>query len=122
MKKKNLWCLLAVLMVTIVSVSFVSCGDDDDEDDITIVGTWKYDFSSGYGLLTFNQNGTARYQEYDKGSWQIDESATYIYSNGSLVVTGYNGERVTIEVISLTKTTLILKDWPDGGANTFVRQ
>lgn len=122
MKKKNLWCLLAILMVTIVSVGFVSCGDDDEEDEITIVGTWRYDFGSGYVLLTFNQNGTARYQEYDHGRWESDESANYVYSNGSLFVTGRNGERVTIEVISLTQTTLILKDFPDGGANTFFRQ
>ncbi len=33
MKKKNILKLMAILMVALVSISLVSCGDDDDESD-----------------------------------------------------------------------------------------
>ena len=37
MKKKNfLWSLLATMMVGLLSVGFVSCGDDDDPDEISV--------------------------------------------------------------------------------------
>lgn len=35
MKKKNLWKLLTIMMVAILSVSVVSCGGDDDDNDIS---------------------------------------------------------------------------------------
>ena len=44
MIKKNLWRLMAILMVAMLSVGFVSCGDDDDEDGpsgSSLTGTWK---------------------------------------------------------------------------------
>lgn len=50
MKKKDyLWRLLSIVMVAMLSVSFVSCGDDDD-DDVTsgselidkLQGTWQF--------------------------------------------------------------------------------
>jgi hypothetical protein len=32
------------------------------------------------------------------------------------------GKKETFEVISLSKDMLVLKDWPDLGVNTFIRQ
>ena len=52
---------MAILMVAIMSVGFMSCSKDDDvkKDSVgSLVGTWRYNFSSGYDLLTFDQNGT----------------------------------------------------------------
>ena len=37
-KMKNLWSLLAMMMVAMLSISVVSCGDDDDDDKLT--GYW----------------------------------------------------------------------------------
>lgn len=130
--KKNLLNWMTIMMVAIVSVGFVSC-DDDDEDEkggtVSIVGTWSLNFGiSDYGtndccLLTFYQNGTVKYQEYDNGEWEKEDTYNYTYSNGILCFIYSNGEeRETIEVISLTETKLVLKDWPDGGVNTFIRQ
>lgn len=63
------------MLVAFVSVSFVSCGSDDKEDDVaSIIATWRYDFSSGYVLLVFNSNGTYIHREFDHGQWEHDET------------------------------------------------
>lgn len=63
MNKKYLWNLLAIMMVAMMSVSFVSCGDDDEPEPLPtptptptpeqknadLIGWWKEpDNSSGY--------------------------------------------------------------------------
>ena len=119
---------LTILMVTIMSVGFMSCGGGDDdvkkESEVSLVGTWLLNLSSdSYVLLTFSQSGTVRIQEYDSGEWEEDEVYPYTFSNGILRITNENGKkRETIEVISLSDTKLVLKDWPDGGMFTFVKQ
>lgn len=125
--KKDLLNWMTILMVAIVSVGFLSCGDDDDDEKggtVSLVGTWSLNFGpNDYCLLTFNQNGTVKYQEYDDGEWEEEDTYNYTYIDGILRLTYSNGsERETIEVISLSETKLVLKDWPDGGVNTFVRQ
>lgn len=74
--KKYLWRLMTIMMVAMMSVSFVACGDDDNDEDVnggnggnevagtfSIIGTWKYFFVSNdpsrgqvYNLLTFNSD------------------------------------------------------------------
>lgn len=127
--KKNLLNCMTILMVAILSAGFVSCGDDDDnsiekDGNVSLVGTWSLNFGpDDYCLLTFYKNGTVKYQEYDDGEWEEDETYNYTYGNGILRLTYRDGsERETIEVISLSETKLVLKDWPDGGVNTFVKQ
>lgn len=72
MNKKYFWSLLTFVMVTMLSVGFVSCGDDDDDggnsggDNTTttlnIVGTWRAYYQSNgiqvYDLVTFNADHT----------------------------------------------------------------
>ena len=67
--KKYLLNLMTILMVTIVSVGFVSCGGDDDDDEISIVGTWRCDWSDGdgYTILTFNSNGLGNLTKRGEG-------------------------------------------------------
>ena len=122
--KKNLISWMTILMVAIVSAGITSCGDDDDKNEVSLVGTWSLNYDTDdYCLLTFYQNGTVKYQEYDNGEWEQEDIYRYTYANGILRLTYQNGnERETIEVISLSATKLVLKDWPDGGVNTFVKQ
>lgn len=126
--KKNLLNWMTILMVAIVSIGFVSCGNDDDDDKkggtVSLVGTWSLNFGpDDYCLLTFYQNGTVKYQEYDDGQWEEEDTYNYTYNNSILHLTYSDGrERETIEVISLSETKLVLKDWPDGGVNTFIKQ
>ena len=61
---------LALLLAVVFSVGFASCDKDDDDDkdnggpgteagvNLSIVGIWKYTFSSGYITYTFNANGS----------------------------------------------------------------
>ena len=42
--KKCLMSMLALMVVAAVSLCFVSCGDDDDDPKISIVGTWTFDY------------------------------------------------------------------------------
>ena len=45
MNKKNLWSLLAIMMVSVLSLGFVACSDDDDDDaDKYVKGTYYVDY------------------------------------------------------------------------------
>ena len=127
-KKINLR-VTAIMMVAIVSIGFVSCGDDDEkvENGVSLVGTWSLNFDGGSCLLIFSQDGTCNYQEYDHGKWETPKTYKYTYKDNILSFTYYSESRhqeetETIEVISLSESILILKDWPDGGINKFNKQ
>ena len=93
------------------------------EDVSLLYGTWRWNFSTNsYVLLTFSQEGTVRYKEYDKNTWETDEVYNYTYINNSLKITDSDGkEKGVIEVISLTSNTLQLNNWPDEGVSTFTK-
>lgn len=45
MNKKNLWSLLVIMMVSVLSFGFVACGDDDDEnEDVNTTSNYVLDF------------------------------------------------------------------------------
>ena len=54
MNKKNLWSLLAIMMVSVLSLGFVACSDDDDDDaDKNVKATYYVDYNvSDKGNLT----------------------------------------------------------------------
>lgn len=104
--------------------SIVAIGDDVEDPNPLLLGTWRYDFgTNSYILLNFSQDGTVRYQEYDKGGWEHDELYSYSFSNNKLKITdSYGNVMGEIEVLTLTSNTLMLKDWPDEGVSTFAKQ
>ena len=63
---------MTIMMVAIVSVGFVSCGDDDDDektDGISIVGTWRYSNDyygepEGYEQYIFKRDGSGFYEDW----------------------------------------------------------
>lgn len=127
MNKTKKW-LGALALIIMCAFTFSACGGDDDDNNggssntTSLVGTWRMDFgTNSYVLLTLNQDGTGRYREYDHDYWQHDDSFTYTYSNGVVLVTT-NGNTKKIEVLSISQTTLVLKDFPDKGTNTFIKQ
>lgn len=127
MNKKTMK-LLGALALMMCMFTFSACGGDDDEDNgggsssTSLVGTWRMDFgTNSYVLLTFNQNGTGQYREYDHDYWEYEFSFSYTYSNGVIYANG-NGSTKQIEVVSISKTMLVLKDFPDSGTNTFKKQ
>ena len=79
--KKYFWSMLALAMVTMLSVGFVSCGDDDDDADPVLVasglvGSWQQ-VPEGYPheeieTWTFKSNGTGTItcQANEDGKWR----------------------------------------------------
>lgn len=102
------------MMVTIVSLSFTSCSNDDDDDgSLTsmLIGTWVYYDDEGYLSVTFESNGTGYIYETTEGRdyfrWTFNEEAMRIqvrYDN--------DGEYSTWKVELLTSKKIII-DAPD---------
>lgn len=82
--KKHL-CFIAFAMMAVFSLSFMSCGDDEDDEDVyeaSVVGTWEvtyvkatssYDMDDDEGLnvgdrMTFYSDGRYKDSE-DTGRW-----------------------------------------------------
>ena len=109
------------IVVILMGLTFAGCSKDDngsEEDSGTvtsIVGTWKYVFSTGYGLITFNQNGTGVACEYDTDG-NDEDPFTYIYDAEAKVLyinwieeTG-DDELEICHIVSISKTTAIVDD------------
>ena len=129
-------------LILLLSISILSCGGGGSDDDVpvnvpdngkdppavtVITGTWYIGFSSpkgeGYCILTFNQNGTGKYPEYDKTNGKLEyyeESFLHTYDGGKLLFLWSDGDSETADVIVYSTDYLILKDWPDHGTNTFL--
>ena len=101
-------------------------GGDEQDESAALIGTWKKYFGQSgqnYIILTFSQDGKVRYQEYDGGVWQHDDTYTFTYSGNSLKIYDSNGSLLgTIQVLNLTSTELKLYNWPDYGEQTFTKQ
>lgn len=77
-----------MMMVALLSVTFVACSDDDDDDDSSsgssVVGTWSgswsYSDESETITLTFKSNGTGTYVDVYKDSYGTEkETGTFTY-------------------------------------------
>lgn len=80
--------MLAMMLSTVTLLS--SCGGDDEDDIVApekenekqsvFVGKWKYSFEDadgGYALLTFKEDGTGTYFEWDNGEVEEDNRPFY---------------------------------------------
>ena len=118
--KKHLFLLLTLVVVT---VAFVSCSNDDDDNQYNsdIVGTWKitevktsqsgsyidWPFKTTYA--TFKSDGTyygSGYFGNGSGTWSIKGNTVNTYVGGELYA--------SYEIISVTSTTSELKMSMDG--------
>ena len=129
---KKFYLFLSVMMLTLVSVSFVSCGDDKDEPKGSdLVGTWQLKAIDEDGavfetLVQFTKNGQWNSVEIYNDGTEIDidvERGTYTVSGNKINVTytedGHSvTETMTYEVKG-DKLMLTYADFPV--AVTFVR-
>ncbi|MBR1770110.1 MAG: hypothetical protein IJ748_06610, partial [Bacteroidales bacterium] len=118
------------LLIAIVSLGFVSCGDDDEkEDDVSIIGTWcsvfKDEGETAQDILIFNEDGTGtekiKYSdESDVGKFK------YIFDKRAMTLeimswndddNDYSSKSELLDVKSLTSTTLVI-----GELRTYYRQ
>ena len=128
---KKCYYFLMVMLLTLVSVGFVSCGDDNDEPTGSgIVGTWRLYSSDASGasgtygdydvLMQFTKGGV--YNEVEIFGTAVDVyHGTYTVSDNKLTVTyTFLYETETVECtyqIKGDKLTLTTMD----GTNTFTR-
>ena len=117
--KKNIYFLLAIMMMAMVSTGFVSCSSDDDEGySNSIVGTWKYAVSEEYdkngNLVEKHDVRYNHFVQYNEGGTGVEYYQgyrdTFKYSiNGKKLTIWYEDESATAEILTLTSTDLALK-------------
>ena len=110
---------MTIMMVAISGIAFVSCGDNDDEPELSsvnrdkdLVGTWieteKWDAVTLYYGFLFENDGKGYYNEwnsYDKKSLKDGDIFNWTASDGTLKIG--NKEEYTY-VLSPDKKTLTL--------------
>lgn len=129
-KKKNLWSLLAIMMVAMLSLSLSSCGDDDDDEGgggNPLVGTWscsshyidRVSFEGGTDTFTFKSNGT---YEWKCRGWD-NESGKYYYNNSlnTLTITNQKGTTLVYIIPTLTDSYFVMID-EDGDSYTYSKK
>ena len=123
--KKNLLKWMAILMVAIVSVSFVSCGGDDGDEkenveslDVTILGTWYGIEGADVVSYQYNADGTGI---FSYGDVMVKFSYSYD-ANAKRLTQTIKGESYVYEITTLTTDTMVGKNIVSGGIRTFTRQ
>lgn len=113
--------------------AMISCGGDSDTDEndnelenqITLIGSWRYDYDGGYIYLYFDEAEYGWIHEYDEydGGWSKQEFFDYLHRKSSKTITVEwgNGEVSTVPVRSLTETKLVVQDFVDEGIETWKR-
>lgn len=125
--KTRLLNLLAILMVTMMSVNFMSCSSDDKEDkkEVKIEGTWL--LSGDELIYVFNSDGTGYGIEYvyRDGKMVITDrwDIAYVYdeNKGTLVYIEV-GDTEVWDVIALTESSLVVREQGENRTLTFIRQ
>ena len=123
--KKNLLKWMTIMMVTIVSVNFVSCGGDDAEGkensgqkEIAILGTWYSIEGADVVSYQYNTDGTGIYSHDDvmvKFSYSYDANAKRL----TQIVMGVS---YVYEITTLTANLMVGKNMASGGIRTFTRE
>jgi len=121
--KKNLFYLVTVFMVAIVSAGFVSCGDDNEEGG-PLVGSWTCDnhFYGGSDTYIFKADGT---YEWSCRGWNDDtmKSGKYYYNKdlSTLTITNKKGTTWVYIMVSLTDSFFVIMD-EDGSTYTYSKR
>ena len=104
MNKKNLWSMMAILVIAMLSISLASCGSDDDnnEDGSFLVGEWYECDSKGVLRndateeevyhLRLRANGTGDFWSVSKGKedaykYSFEYSSDMKGASGKLTLT-----------------------------------
>lgn len=124
--KKNLLNLMAILMVAIVSVGFVSCSDDDDDkkdkiapekQEITLLGIWYGIEGANVVSYQYNADGTGI---FSYGDVMVKFSYSYD-SNAKRLTQTVMGESYVYEITTLTAEEMVGKNIVSGGIRKFTR-
>ena len=125
--------MLTIVMVALMGVSFVSCGNDAVVPPVnpltpvtpvtpgatSIVGTWRDIDVEGFDIYTFNANGTGTIQEFETelGVPVLCDVTNFTYTFDSttmiLTITHEWGLKETFTVESLTATKMVIVEGSD---------
>lgn len=117
MKKQLNFILLAVMAV--FSITFVSCGNDDDEPNSAFVGTWAIHTVAGWSEENFkymqlrSDGSYVRVSNNDAGSTGIRVVyGTWTVSENSLTIAAADSQPTTAEIKKIEKDKLtISNEW-----------
>lgn len=118
MKKVNTMKWLSFFLIAILSVGFMACSNDDDDDDIeagkiSIVGTWT---DGAYTTVTFGNDGSynsvntsvSDIPQYRTGTYSYNANQSLLTVNVKAVANQNSAYQRTYIVQTLTKSTLVL--------------
>ena len=117
MEKNIFGRVMIAIVVTLFSVSFVSCGDDNNEKSGgPLVGTWSC--SDHYVDRTTGKDATDTYTFRSDGtytwtctSWTTNNgSYNYDPNSGALIIVNQNGTTWAYFITSLTESSFVLID------------
>ena len=99
MKKKDfLWSMLAFVLVSLLSVGFVSCGGNDDPEPAPVNGT----LTPSVGSVEFgSEGGTQTIQITSNSAWNVSGSQSWLTvnpSSGAAPASGSESKTVTLSV------------------------
>lgn len=81
-KKEFLWGVLALVMVSLLSIGFSSCGDKDDDDFIPVVNT-KLTVSPTTVSLLGEKGSTATLSVKSTGTWELSGCPNWLHASAS---------------------------------------
>lgn len=131
---KTLRLIGMAIIAVIMSINFVACDDDEDSDNISLIGKWKVDsrievehgVTTHYTYQDLIDDGSYPYLVFEeKDTYYIDVdgsikeySSSYTHDENLKVLTINHGSEYKYEIISLTKNKLILRYYGvDGWGN-----
>ncbi len=126
---KQLKYFLILFLVPMMAFAFTGCSSDDDDNDggkkssSSIVGTWRYNFSTGYQIVTFNSNGTGSMREHDNyDGMDYTDYFRYSYNKSAgFISVIYDDDDIEYYTVrSVTSSELIVID-EDGDTIRLVR-
>ena len=129
MKKKYLFSLMAMLMMAMASVSFVSCGSDDDDEDMggldeasrMIVGVWQKP-SSNVPQWTFQASGECAYLYMDYHNNLIQKTGEWNYNPVTSVLSTTVSGSSSYLVTNLTSSMMTLASMNGKGSTSWIKK
>ena len=97
------------LLITILTISFIGCSDDDSEYKDAIIGTWELTQIEGWTSIprrtyaTFNSDGT-----YNGRGYFGNGSGTYKISGNTIICYIEGEEYVRYDIIELNSNSCTL--------------
>lgn len=116
-----LWSILTIMMVGLLSVSLISCGDDDDPDSVS-VNMPSVSLSASGGMQAVSVTSNTKWTATSNASW-LTVSPMQGSGNGSLILTAQaNTERsdrsCMVQIIAGSASTVIMVTQTSGGASS----